>query len=50
MDHQEVELMGMAWFDLAYDRDRWRALVNVVMNFQVPQNVRSFFNPLPALT
>jgi hypothetical protein len=27
---------GMDWVDLAKDRDRWQALVNVVMNFQVP--------------
>jgi len=26
---------GMDWIDLAQDRDRWRALVNVVMNLQV---------------
>jgi hypothetical protein len=24
------------WIGLAWDRYRWRALVNVVMNFQVP--------------
>jgi hypothetical protein len=27
---------GMDWIDLAYDRVKWRALVNVVMNLRVP--------------
>ena len=26
----------MDWIDLAEDRDRWRALVNVVMSLWVP--------------
>jgi len=27
---------GMNWIDLTQNKDRWRALVNAVMNFQVP--------------
>jgi hypothetical protein len=27
---------GMDWIDLALDRDRWRALVNAVMNVRFP--------------
>jgi len=36
MDLQEVEFRCMDWIELAQDRDRWRDLVNVVMNLQVP--------------
>jgi hypothetical protein len=27
---------GLGWIDLAQDRDRWRAIVNAVMDLRVP--------------
>jgi hypothetical protein len=36
MDLREIEWGSMDWIDLAQDRDNWRALVNTVMNLQVP--------------
>jgi hypothetical protein len=36
MNIKETKWDGMDWIDMAKDRDRWRALVNTVMNLRVP--------------
>jgi hypothetical protein len=35
MDLREIGLGGVDWIRLAQDRDRWRAVVSVVMNLRV---------------
>jgi hypothetical protein len=36
IDLREIGWDGMDWIDLVQDRDQWRALLNKVMNLQVP--------------
>jgi hypothetical protein len=36
LDFAEILWGGVDWIDLAQDRDKWRALGNVVMNLRVP--------------
>ena len=43
VDLDEVRRGCVDWMELAEDRDRWRALVSMVMNFRVvPQNAGNF--------
>jgi hypothetical protein len=36
MDLLERDWYGVDWIGLAQDRDKWRALVNYVLNLRVP--------------
>jgi hypothetical protein len=36
LDLREIGWDGVDWIELAQDRDKWRALVNTVMNLRVP--------------
>jgi hypothetical protein len=44
MNSGEKEWFGMDWIDLAQDRNRWRALMEKVMNFWVQLNAGNFLS------
>jgi hypothetical protein len=44
MDLGDLEWGGVDWIGLTLDMDKWRAVVNAVRNFRVPQNAVNFRN------
>jgi hypothetical protein len=44
MDIGELGLGDIGWIVLAQDSNKWRALVNVIMNLQVPENAGRFLS------
>jgi hypothetical protein len=39
---REIGWDGVDWLHLTDDRDQWQAVVNTVMNLQVPQKAGNF--------
>ena len=42
MDLTDIRWEGMGWFSVVQDTDRWRAVMNAVMNLRVPKNAGNF--------
>jgi hypothetical protein len=36
MDHTKIALESIDWISLAQDEDKWWAVLNMALNFQVP--------------
>jgi hypothetical protein len=43
---KEIWCEDLDWIHLAQDRDQWRVLVNMVINFRIPIKGREFFEQL----
>ena len=41
---------GIDWIEMTQDSERWRALMNAVMNFRVPYNVGNFLTSLEPIS
>jgi hypothetical protein len=39
MDLTDIESEGVDWINLAQDRNKWRAVLNIVMNFLLPYSL-----------
>jgi hypothetical protein len=46
VDLREIGWEDVDWIHMAQDRDRWRAVVNTVMNLWVPLKARNFLTSL----
>jgi hypothetical protein len=42
MNFKEISFKSVDWSDLVQDREKWQALVNVVMHLPVPQDAGNF--------
>jgi len=42
MDFKEIGWRGMDWIPLAHYRNKWRSLVNTVVNLRLPKNSGKF--------
>jgi hypothetical protein len=42
MDRKKVRWGAMNWINMDQERDRWWALVNVILNLSVPKSMRNF--------
>jgi hypothetical protein len=44
VDFREIGWEGVDWMHLAQDMDQWQALMNMIMNLQVPLKAGNFLS------